>query len=108
MAVRTGSDAPSLVGAALERAGIARRVALVVPSFLAALHTVAASDLLFAAPRELAAPLRVPLRLKLAEPPIALPRVPVGALWHERLHADAAHRWLRGLVVDVLEQALAT
>jgi DNA-binding transcriptional LysR family regulator len=106
--VRTGSDAPSLVGRALEQAGISRRVGLVVPSFLAALHAVAQTDLLLAAPRELAQPLARQFGLKLGEPPIALPRVPVGALWHERMHADAAHRWFRGLVVEVLERQLSS
>jgi DNA-binding transcriptional LysR family regulator len=100
--VRTGSDVPSLVGRALEQAGIARRVMLVVPGFLAALHAVAETDLLFAAPRELAAPLARPLGLVLCQPPISLPKVPVGALWHERMHGDAAHKWFRGVVVDQL------
>ena len=32
--------------------------------------------------------------------PFAVPRMTISLLWHPRLDADQAHRWLRGLVVD--------
>jgi len=106
VAVRVGTATPSLVGRSLEAAGIARRVALVVPTFLAALTVVQRTDAFLAAPRELVAPLAVELGLRLVAPPVPIDDAPVGALWHERMHADAAHRWFRGLVVDELERAL--
>jgi DNA-binding transcriptional LysR family regulator len=33
--------------------------------------------------------------------PVALPEITVSLLWHPRLDADPAHRWLRGCVRDV-------
>jgi DNA-binding transcriptional LysR family regulator len=106
VAVRVGTATPSLVGRSLEAAGITRRVALVVPTFLAALTVVQRTDAFLAAPRELVAPLAAELGLRLVAPPVRIDDAPVGALWHERMHADAAHRWFRGLVVDELERAL--
>jgi len=35
------------------------------------------------------------------ELPITLPAFTVSLLWHPRLHADAAHRWLRECVREV-------
>jgi DNA-binding transcriptional LysR family regulator len=33
--------------------------------------------------------------------PVATPEITVSLLWHPRLDADPAHRWLRGHVKDV-------
>lgn len=104
--VRTGNRSRSFVAQALRREGLERRVGLVVPTFLAALVAVAETDLLFAAPRELVEPLLPRLGLVVAAPPIAVPAVPVVAVWHERYQADPAHRFLRGLVLDELEAKL--
>lgn len=95
--VRSGSTSHSLVGQALAQAGVARRVGLVVPSFLAALVTVAETDLFFAAPRELLHPLAARLDLVVCAPPIAVAPVPVAAVWHERFDAEPGHRFLRDL-----------
>lgn len=32
--------------------------------------------------------------------PVPASEITVSLLWHPRLHADPAHRWLRGLVLD--------
>jgi DNA-binding transcriptional LysR family regulator len=32
--------------------------------------------------------------------PVSVPDITVALLWHPRLHADPAHRWLRGLVLE--------
>ncbi len=105
--VATGRPGPSLVDAALARAGRAREIGVVVPSFLLAPEVVAATDLFFAAPRELAAPLASRLGLAMLEPPVPIDPLPVAALWHERMHTDPAHVWFRGLIVRVATDALA-
>lgn len=104
--VHTGSRSRSVVGAAIERAGLQRRIGLVVPSFLAALVTVAETDLFFAAPRELVETLLPRLGLVVVDPPVPVPAVPIVALWHERDRADAAHRFFRTLVIETLERRL--
>lgn len=104
--VRTGTRSRSFVGEALEREGMQRRVGLVVPTFLAALVAVSETDLFFAAPRELVEPLLPRLGLVVVAPPIAVPAVPIVALWHERFQADPAHRFLRELVLAELSGRL--
>lgn len=104
--VQSGSTSRSIVGDAIARAGLERRIGLVVPTFLAALVSVAETDLFFAAPREFVRPLVGRLSLRVAPPPIAIPPVPVAATWHERFDADPAHRFLRDRVVDEVGSAI--
>jgi DNA-binding transcriptional LysR family regulator len=104
--VRSGAGGPSLVGQALERAGVTREVGLVVPTFLAALVAVAETDLFFAAPRELLQPLASRLGLVVVAPPIPIAAVPVAAVWHERLDAEPAHRFFRGLLCEEVAAGL--
>jgi DNA-binding transcriptional LysR family regulator len=33
--------------------------------------------------------------------PVSTPEITVSLLWHPRLDADPAHRWLRGIVREV-------
>jgi DNA-binding transcriptional LysR family regulator len=33
--------------------------------------------------------------------PLVVPEIKVSLLWHPRMDADAAHRWLRGIVLEV-------
>jgi hypothetical protein len=39
--------------------------------------------------------------------PVALPEFTVSLLWHPRLEADAAHRWLRSCIREVCAEQLA-
>lgn len=98
--VRSGGGGPSRVGRALEQAGVTREIGLVVPTFLAALVAVAETDLFFAAPRELLQPFASRLGLVVVAPPIPIGAVPVAAVWHERLDAEPAHRFFRGLLCE--------
>ncbi len=104
--VRTGSSSTSVVGTALERAGLQRRIGLVVPTFLCAVVAVCETDLLLAAPRELVSPLAARLDLVVVAPPVPVPAVPIVSLWHERYQADPAHRFFRGVVTQQLEMSL--
>jgi DNA-binding transcriptional LysR family regulator len=81
---------------ALAALGLERRVATVVDSFAAALALARASDWIACVPERHTAGLRAGLH---AFPlPVELPPMTVSLLWHPRLDADPAHRWLRGLV----------
>ncbi len=103
--VRTG-EGSGLVDRVLARAGQRRKIGVVVPSFLLAPHIVARTDMFFSTPRELVIDLLEPLGLTLHEPPIAIPPLPISALWHERSQADPGHVWLRAQVVAQLESTL--
>jgi DNA-binding transcriptional LysR family regulator len=86
---------------ALAARGLARRVAVRTPSFLAAPLLVASSDHVLTAPAMTLRPLARPLGLRLHEPPIALRGFRIFQAWHPRTQDDAAHRWFRGLVAEV-------
>lgn len=104
--VSTGRPGAGYVGEAIARAGIERRVALRVPTFLLAMHVLVESDLLFAAPGALAKPIAERLGLVTARIPLNVPRVEVAAVWHERFDEDPGHRWFRERVSTILELSL--
>jgi DNA-binding transcriptional LysR family regulator len=84
---------------ALGALGLERKVATIVGSFATALALARASDLIVSVPERHTGNLRdgmhsFPL-------PVAAPEITISMLWHPRLDADPAHRWLRGLVRDV-------
>ena len=104
--VRRGHGGPAIVGGALAAKGFERRIGLVVPTFLAALVAVSETDFFFTVPRQLVRPLIDRLQLRIVEPPFELPMVAAAALWHERLSADPAHRFLRQIVIAELNAAM--
>lgn len=84
---------------ALESLGLQRAVNTVVGGFSTALALARASDSIASVPERHTTNLRAgmfsfPL-------PVAMPEFTVSLLWHPRLHADPAHRWLRGCVREV-------
>ncbi|MBK8858553.1 MAG: LysR family transcriptional regulator [Opitutaceae bacterium] len=84
---------------ALKAFGLKREIATIVGGFSAALALARASDLIASVPERHTGNLRAGLH---SFPlPVATPELPVSLLWHPRLEADPAHRWLRGLVREV-------
>ena len=84
---------------ALKALGLERNIATIVGGFSTALALARASDLIASVPERHTGNLRAgmfsfPL-------PVSTPEFTVSLLWHPRLHADLAHRWLRGCVRDV-------
>ena len=92
------------VDEALAGLGLRRDIAVLVPNFPAVLTIAATSDLIGLATRSYVearlsaggGPALVSFAL-----PVATPEITVSEIWHPRMDADAAHRWLRGLVVEV-------
>jgi len=83
---------------ALQPFGLKRDIATIVGGFSTALALARASELIASVPERQTGNLRAgmysfPL-------PVAVPEVTIALLWHPRLDADPAHRWLRGLVLD--------
>lgn len=94
-----------VVDEALARLGQPRRIAVVLPSFVAAMVVVTSSDLVLTVPERVAQSLRGHVALRVLPPPVELPAYEVQQVWHERDHHDPAHRWLRSTVVGVLAAA---
>ena len=83
---------------ALKSFGLEREIATVVGGFAAALALARASDLIASVPERHTGSLRAGMH---SFPlPVPVPEITVSLLWHPRLDADPAHRWLRACVRD--------
>jgi DNA-binding transcriptional LysR family regulator len=102
--VETGNQSANIVQGALQAAGLQRKVGVVLPSFLMVPHVVSRTDYFYTMLRPLAEPLVEDFDVRLAEPPLDLPEVPVAALWPERLASDPAHRWFRETIIDAVSR----
>jgi DNA-binding transcriptional LysR family regulator len=86
------------VDEALDALGLARGVATIVDGFASALALARGSDLIASVPERHTGVLRAGMQTFAL--PVATSGFTVSLLWHPRLHADPAHRWLRALVVE--------
>jgi DNA-binding transcriptional LysR family regulator len=95
------------VDQALAALGLRRSILAVVPGFSAALAIAKASDLvaLVTASFHNAANEGLPdanrWRTRAFQLPVPTDPITVSQIWHPRLDADPAHRWLRGLLLAV-------
>lgn len=84
---------------ALKPLGLERETVTIVGSFSTALALARTSDLIASVPERHTGNLRAGMHsFRL---PVAAPEFTVSLLWHPRLDADPAHRWLRQCVRDV-------
>lgn len=83
------------VDGALEKLGLSRRVALVVPTYAAAAIAAAESDMVLTGSRREAQLAARSLPLEVFDPPFDLPPFTVSMFWHERTHADLFLAWVR-------------
>ncbi len=91
---------------ALEELGLGRIVVAVVPGFLDALRIARQSDLVALVPRSCLASLdALSNSVRSFNLPVLTPEIAVSAMWHPRMDADPAHRWLRNVVVEVCSSA---
>jgi DNA-binding transcriptional LysR family regulator len=92
---------------ALKPFGLEREIVTIVGGFSTALALVRTSDLIASVPERHTGNLRAGMH---SFPlPVSTPEITVSLLWHPRLDADPAHRWLRGCVRDACaEQLTAT
>jgi DNA-binding transcriptional LysR family regulator len=95
---RSGLD-KGLIDEALRSLGLERQIVTVVGGFSTALSLARASDLIASVPERHTENLRAGMH---SFPlPLPLPEFTISLLWHPRMHADPAHRWLRGLVREI-------
>lgn len=98
------------VDAALAALGLTRDVVAVVPAFADALRIAGQSDLVALVPRSCisdgnASSAQGIQGIAMFELPVATTGIAISAMWHPRMDADAAHRWLRGLVLEVCRKS---
>jgi DNA-binding transcriptional LysR family regulator len=95
---RSGLD-KGLIDEALRSLGLERQIVTVVGGYSTALSLARASDLIASVPERHTENLRAGMH---SFPlPLPLPEFTISLLWHPRMHADPAHRWLRGLVREI-------
>jgi DNA-binding transcriptional LysR family regulator len=102
---RRGTDSGA-IDEALKRLGLEREIVAIVAGFSTALALARDSDLIASVPERHTGKLRdgmhsFPL-------PVSVPEITVSLLWHPRLDADPAHRWLRGCVREACGKQLAS
>ena len=86
---------------ALERAGVARRIALRVPHFTVVPMVLERTDLILTLPARVARVFERRGRFKALPPPVPMPAAEVAVHWHQRFEADPGNRWLREQVVQL-------
>jgi DNA-binding transcriptional LysR family regulator len=105
ISVARGAPGTDPIDDALRLLGLEREiVAFLEGGFAAAIALARLSDLVVAVPEHHTGRLRAGMHSFAL--PIAMPDFTVSLLWHPRLDADAAHRWLRGCVREVCAEQL--
>jgi DNA-binding transcriptional LysR family regulator len=90
---------------ALQEIGLVRTVVAVVPSFAAALSVARSSELVALVPLSFVKGLRGSQNEDLTSVvhtfplPVRTEPITVSQMWHPRMDADPAHRWLRGMML---------
>lgn len=82
----------------LRRLGVERQIVVFVDGFAAALALARNTELIATLPERHSGNLRAGLRT--FPLPVAIPEFTLSLLWHPRMDADPAHRWLRSLVLE--------
>jgi DNA-binding transcriptional LysR family regulator len=89
---------------ALQPLGLERVIATIVSGFATAVALARVSDLIATVPERHTGSLRIGMHSFAL--PVPTPEFTVSMLWHPRLEADPAHRWLRGCVRDACAKQL--
>lgn len=90
----------AIVDEALGELNHARDVALTVPTLSLIAEMVGQSDMIGVVPEPAAllAPQQPPLQI--LRLPFKVPAVEISVIWHERLHRDPGHQWLRQAIIE--------
>ena len=91
---------------ALKPFGLERNIVTIVGGFSIALALARGSDLIAGVPERHTGNLRAGMHS--FQLPVSVPEITVSLLWHPRLDADPAHRWLRGCVFAEMTEMNST
>ncbi|TAL71257.1 MAG: LysR family transcriptional regulator [Burkholderiaceae bacterium] len=100
----TGTGHDTALEQILWKQRLRRQIAVSVPDFLVLPTIVEQSDAIATIPSRMAAALQGHRNLRVLESPIKFPRIEIRQHWHERYHHDAANKWLREFVVQLLKE----
>jgi DNA-binding transcriptional LysR family regulator len=105
VAVVAAGTGHSIVDEVIARSGVARRVRLTVPHFVAVGHILAATDLIATVPQALAERIAAPFDLVQFASPVNVSEIAINMFWHPRAQRDPASKWLRDLFAELFANA---
>jgi DNA-binding transcriptional LysR family regulator len=97
IAISSTGDDTGFIDDALEKHGLARKIATRVP-FVSIVLMLVNADRLAVAPRRVAIDLARVTPLVVRELPFASPRIALSMIWHRRVDNHPAHGWLRDMI----------
>ncbi|TAK80172.1 MAG: LysR family transcriptional regulator [Betaproteobacteria bacterium] len=89
---------------ALERAGIARRIALRVPHFTVVPMVLERTNLILTLPARVARVYERRGSFRALPAPVPIPPAEVAVHWHERFESDPGNRWFREQIVELFSE----
>jgi DNA-binding transcriptional LysR family regulator len=87
---------------AWKRAGLVRKVGMVVPYFTTAALVASRTDHVAAVPRRAAEVFCRMMPVRIAKATFTIPPLPMSLTWHERTDADPGARYFRSVLVDAV------
>ena len=93
-----------MIDLALAKKGLQRQIAVEVPHFLSMPFMVQKTNLICTLPKRMATLYADYFQLRLYTPPLRIPKFPVYLLWHESVHEDVGHKWLRNSLIEMCQR----
>lgn len=98
LAIRVDGTGHGDIDALLAEHNMPRHVSLTLPSFLGAGELVAGSEMIAVVPEQLACHITRRYPCRSWPLPFPLEKIAIRQVWHQRLHRDPGHCWLRSLI----------
>ncbi|HYP27350.1 MAG TPA: LysR family transcriptional regulator [Blastocatellia bacterium] len=95
------TEGPGIIDTLLAQKGFSRHSTVLVPHFASVPFMVSESDLIATVPERLALKFSKLAKLQVLPVPINIPPFRLTMVWHERIHGDPAHTWMRNLIAEV-------
>ena len=105
LAIRVEGTAHGDMDKRLDEHSMPRRIALTLPSFLGTGELVAESDMIAVVPEQVARHITRRYPCRSWPLPFPLARIAIRQVWHQRLHRDPGHIWLRSLIAALADPA---
>jgi DNA-binding transcriptional LysR family regulator len=99
--IDTGGGSQSIPDQRLAASQRERRIAFTVPFFNVAINMVSGTNLIATVPKRMAMDYAQNPQLKIIKAPKPLDAFSYLMVWHPRMNSDAAHIWLRQIIVEV-------
>jgi DNA-binding transcriptional LysR family regulator len=98
---RSGNSIEVAIDDVLEKMGLERTIGVWLPSAISLPAVAAQTDFLATVPQRVARVFAPMLDLKTFAPPLPLDDIQISMYWHDRMHKNPAHQWLRELARTV-------